>query len=59
MHLVGITLTLEAQVGCGPTVKDFKLKVDTDESIKPKLAQLKAEVEAFASSFPMPGHDDI
>jgi len=55
----GITLTLKAQVGCGPTVKEFKAKLEADETTKAKIAQLKSDVEAFACLFPMPGHDDI
>lgn len=55
----GIQLTLEAQVGSGNTVKDFKAKVDTDAEIRKKIEVLRAEVEVFASKFPMPGHDDF
>jgi glycine hydroxymethyltransferase len=55
----GITLTLEAQVGCGPTVKDFKAKLDADEAMKVKIGQLRTDVNNFASTFPMPGHDEV
>lgn len=57
--LLGIQITVEAQEGCGPTVKDFKLKVESDEGIRKKIEALRSDVEAFALSFPMPGHDDI
>lgn len=55
----GIKITVEAQEGCGSTIKEFKAKLEQDESIKKKIAELRSEVEAFALSFPMPGHDDI
>lgn len=59
LYAEGILLTVEAQAGCGPTVKEFKAKIDTDEAIKAKIAQLRADVEKFALSFPMPGYDDV
>ena len=59
LDILGIQLTLEAQVGCGNTVKEFKAKVDADAEVKKKIEVLRAEVEVFASKFPMPGHDDI
>jgi glycine hydroxymethyltransferase len=55
----GIALTLEAQVGSGPTVKDFKTKLEADTDVQKKIGALRADVEAFASSFPMPGHDEV
>jgi glycine hydroxymethyltransferase len=55
----GIQIAVEAQEGCGPTAKDFKLKVESDEGVRKKIEALRSDVEAFALSFPMPGHDDI
>lgn len=43
--------------GCGPLLKDFKAKLQTDENIKQKIATLKAKVENFALQYPMPGLD--
>lgn len=50
---------MEAQEGCGPTLKDFKAKLETDDRIKKKIEVLRSDVETFALAFPMPGHDDI
>ena len=36
-------------------LKDFKKKLATDETIVNQLNTLKAEVQEFAASFPMPG----
>jgi glycine hydroxymethyltransferase len=56
----GLTLTTEIQSSCaGSTVKDFKAKLEEDAAVKTKIASLRAEVEAFALTFPMPGHDDV
>lgn len=55
----GIEITVEAQEGCGPTLKDFKAKLETDDRIKKKIEVLRSDVETFALAFPMPGHDDI
>lgn len=52
-------MTLEAQTGCGPTLREFKAKIDTDEDIAGKISRLRAEVEAFAEQFRMPGLDDM
>jgi len=53
----GITLTLEIQASCGPTIKDFKAKLAEDAGFKEKIAALRNEVEEFASSFPLPGNE--
>jgi glycine hydroxymethyltransferase len=59
-YVKGLTLTVEIQSTCtSTTVKDFKAKMEEDETVKAKIASLRAEVEAFALSFPMPGHDDV
>jgi glycine hydroxymethyltransferase len=56
----GIQLTVEIQSGCPTnTLKDFKAKLEEDEEVKVKLAALRADVEEFASRFPMPGFDDV
>lgn len=52
-------MTIEAQEGCGALLKDFKAKVENDEVIKAKVAQLRSEVQEFAVAFPMPGFDDV
>lgn len=55
----GITLALEIQSVSGPTLREFKAKLAEDDIIKQKIANVRAEVEAFAVTFPMPGHDDM
>ena len=42
----------------GKKLKDFKEYVVTDEYTVKKIAELKEQVEDFASGFPMPGHDN-
>lgn len=54
----GIQITVEAQEGC-PTVKDFKVKLESDEATRKKIETLRSDVETFALAFPMPGLDDI
>lgn len=39
-------------------LKDFKEFLDKDEATIKSMENLKKEVEAFASTFPMPGFDD-
>ena len=55
----GVQLTLEVQKDCGPTVREFKAKVDSDEGVKAKVTALRQEVETFALQFPLPGHADL
>ena len=55
----GVTITLEAQTGCGPTLREFKAKIDQDEGVKAKVEALRANVESFAEKFPMPGFDEL
>ena len=61
MHLVflGVLLTREIMDGCGPTLKEFKAKVEEDVEVKQKIAAIKSEVEAFALSFPLPGLEEM
>ena len=42
----------------GPTVKEFKEFVKTDASTQEKIQSLKADVEKFSRTFPMPGLED-
>jgi len=53
-----VQITLEVQKGCGPTIREFKAKLAGDEEANKKIAELRAEVEAFALAFPMPGYED-
>ncbi len=39
-------------------LKDFKEFVDSDADINQRCDELRKEVNEFALSFPMPGHDD-
>lgn len=55
----GISLAVEVQSSCsGATIKDFKAKME-EEEVQKKIAAIRADVEAFAISFYMPGHDDF
>ena len=40
------------------TVKDFKVNMKLEQHTQ-KLDQLKEDIEAFASKFPMPGYESI
>jgi len=51
-----VGIALEAQKGT-KLLKDFKKKLSTDESVINQINDLKAEVQQFASTFPMPGLD--
>ncbi|XP_052263047.1 serine hydroxymethyltransferase-like [Dreissena polymorpha] len=53
----GIKLSKEIQSNCGPTIKEFKTKLEEDEAVRAQISALKAEVEAFAVQFPLPGFD--
>ncbi|XP_013381162.1 serine hydroxymethyltransferase, cytosolic-like [Lingula anatina] len=58
IHL-GIQLTTEIQSQCGPTLREFKAKLAEDPAVHEKIKALREQVEAFALTFPMPGHDDL
>ena len=52
-------MAVEVQSSCsGATIKDFKAKME-EEPVQKKIAEIRADVEAFALSFYMPGHDDF
>ncbi|XP_071480847.1 serine hydroxymethyltransferase-like [Diadema antillarum] len=54
----GLQLTLEAQKSSpGPTLKEFKAFVTSDQAFLDKMAALEKEVETFAESFPLPGRE--
>ena len=59
LSFAGIELSKEVSVDCGPTLKDFKAKLEEDEKVKAKIAALRSEVETFALKFPMPGHEEM
>lgn len=52
-------MALEIQKNCGPTIREFKAKIQEDEAMKARISTLRQEVEVFAGKFPMPGWDDI
>lgn len=52
-------MTKEIHESSGPTLREFKAKLATDEDARAKIAALKKQVEDFASTFPMPGFDDM
>jgi len=51
----GLEIALETQKASGKKLVDFLKAIDAGEP-KAKLDALKAEVEAWAGKFPMPGH---
>ncbi|KAJ8319196.1 hypothetical protein KUTeg_004287 [Tegillarca granosa] len=52
-----IKITSEIVANCGPTLKEFNTKLETDAGIIEKVKTLKSDVENFAVKFPMPGID--
>ncbi|KAH9383861.1 hypothetical protein HPB48_025631 [Haemaphysalis longicornis] len=55
----GLGLALEVKANSGPTLKDFKAKLETDPVYVQRLSQLREEVEAFALTFFMPGYEKL
>ncbi len=55
----GVTLSLEVSALSGPTLREFKAKLKEDETVRAKIQALRAEVEAFAMKFPLPGHAEL
>ncbi|XP_072019866.1 serine hydroxymethyltransferase, mitochondrial-like isoform X2 [Amphiura filiformis] len=53
----GIQIAADAKKDTGK-LKDFKEYVMTDDNTVKRIADLRAKVEEFARTFPMPGHDD-
>eukprot|EP00058_Branchiostoma_floridae_P027476 XP_002612967.1 hypothetical protein BRAFLDRAFT_120818 [Branchiostoma floridae] len=53
-----ILLAVEIQTVSGKMLKDFKAKM-VEEPFSSKIAALRAEVEAFAIAFPIPGLEDM
>ncbi|KAI8492328.1 Serine hydroxymethyltransferase, cytosolic [Branchiostoma belcheri] len=53
-----ITLAVEIQTVSGKMLKDFKAKM-VEEPFSSKIAALRAEVEAFAIVYPIPGLEDM
>jgi glycine hydroxymethyltransferase len=54
----GLQLAIEIKSSCGPTLKEFKDKLD-DPVVKSKVNGLREQVEKFAAKFPMPGHEEF
>ncbi|KAM6956913.1 serine hydroxymethyltransferase, cytosolic [Aplochiton taeniatus] len=57
----GIALTVEIQKSLDPkaTLKEFKEALAHVEKYQERVAEIKAEVEAFAGLFPMPGLPEL
>ncbi|XP_065333030.1 serine hydroxymethyltransferase, mitochondrial isoform X1 [Cloeon dipterum] len=53
-----VKIASEVKAKCGPKVKDFKDFLDSDADTIKQLETLKAEVNEFATKFPMPGFED-
>merc|ERR1719266_1455437 len=53
------TLALEVQSISGPKFVTWKHELETNISIMDKVSALKQKIEAYASKFPLPGHEDI
>jgi len=58
---INITLFILSKLegGAKAPLKDFKEKLATDPEVREKIDSLGAKVNAFAESFPIPGHDEI
>lgn len=54
---VGIMLTLEVQKSLDPKapLKEFIQALKQEEKFQQRVVEIRTEVEAFASQFPMPG----
>lgn len=50
-----LLLALEMQTVSGPKLVEWKKQLK-EEGFAAKIAAIRAEVEAFAKTFPMPGH---
>lgn len=57
----GIELTLEVQGSLDPkaTLKEFIQALAQGEKFQQRVAEIRAEVEAFAGQFPMPGLPEL
>ncbi|XP_065301641.1 serine hydroxymethyltransferase isoform X2 [Dermacentor albipictus] len=55
----GLAFALEVKANSGPTLKDFKAKLETDPVYVERMNKLREEVEAFALTFFMPGYMDV
>lgn len=57
----GIVLTLEVQGSLDPKapLKEFIQALAKGEKFQQRVAEIKAEVEAFAGQFPMPGLPEL
>lgn len=58
---IKITLFILSKLegGAKAPLKDFKEKLASDPEVREKIDSLGAKVNAFAESFPIPGHDEI
>lgn len=58
---IGILLALEVQGSLDPKapLKDFIQALKQGEKFKQRVAEIRTEVEAFASQFPMPGLPEL
>jgi glycine hydroxymethyltransferase len=53
-----LKLSKEISTKSGPKLLDYKNTITSDSEIKKKVADLRAEVEAFSCNFPLPGYPD-
>lgn len=53
-----ITIVTYAKKASGTKLKDYKEYLESNSEIQDKMADLKKEVNSFASQFPMPGFKD-
>jgi len=53
-----VQIALEVKPRAGKTMKEFKKFVRQDSESQEKIGELKNDVVAFASKFPMPGFDE-
>ncbi|EEC05657.1 glycine/serine hydroxymethyltransferase, putative, partial [Ixodes scapularis] len=55
----GLQFALEVKAGSGPTLKDFKTKLETDPACVDRVRELREQVENFALTFFMPGYEKV
>jgi len=61
LPLAGIELTLEVQRSLDPkaNLKEFVQALAKGEKFQQQVSEIRAEVEAFAGQFPMPGLPEL
>jgi len=58
LFFTGLQLSNEVTKVSGPKLVDFKRVLKENDTFSQKVNQLRAEVEAFSRTFPIPGYPD-